>query len=76
VSDSCIDPSHGIGDIGAINGNFISDKEILGDIFLHPFAKSNFFFNRPSTVSHLPNLERGFLERLTERGGGEEEKKQ
>jgi hypothetical protein len=56
MGDPCIDPSNRIGDIGAVHGEFIPDEEILCDIFLHPFAESEFFFNSPSAVPDFPYL--------------------
>jgi hypothetical protein len=73
MSHPCIDPSNRIRDIGAVHGEFIPDKEILCDIFLHPFAKPEFLLNRPSTIPHLPYLRRGFLHGSCERKGCEEE---
>jgi hypothetical protein len=73
MSNPRIDPSHRIGDIGAVHGDFIPDKKILCDIFLDPFAKSDLLLNRPSPVAHLPYLRRGFLSGPCERRGREKE---
>jgi hypothetical protein len=73
VGQACIDPSNRIGDIGTIYGDFITDKEILRHILLHPFAKSDLLLNSPSTVPYLPYLQRGFLHGSRERKGCEEE---
>jgi hypothetical protein len=71
-----IDPSHRIRNIGTIHGDFMPDKEIFCDVFLHPFAKSNLLLDRPPTVAHLPYLERGFLSGPCERQGREKEKEE
>jgi hypothetical protein len=68
-----IDPSDRVGDIRTVHGKFIPDKEILCDVFLHPFAKSELLLDRPSTVAHLPYLQRGFLSGSCKRQGREKE---
>jgi hypothetical protein len=68
-----IDPSHRIGDIRTIHGDFMPDKEIFCDIFLHPFAKSDLLLDSPSTVPHFPYLQWGFLKGSCERLGWEKE---
>jgi hypothetical protein len=73
VGDACVDPSHRIGDIRTVNGDFITDKEILRDIFLHPFTESVLLLDGPSTISHFPYLKRRFLHALCEGWDGEEE---
>jgi hypothetical protein len=76
VRDPCVDPSHGIGDISAVNRNFVPDEEILRDIFLHPFAKLGLLVNGPSAVSHLPYLKWGFIGRLTEGWSGKKDEEE
>jgi hypothetical protein len=76
VGDPGIDPSRGIRDVCTVDRDFIADKKIFRDIFLHPSAISNFFFNGPPPVSHLPNLKGRFLHRLAEGGGGKGDEKQ
>jgi hypothetical protein len=72
MGDPCIDPSYRIWNICTVHRNFITNKEILGDIFFNPSGIVFLFFNAPSSISHLPNLMWRFLEGFTKRGSGEE----
>jgi len=56
VSDPGVDPPDSIGDIRTIHGDFITDKKVFIDIFLHPFPILDFFLNRPSPLGHAPRL--------------------
>jgi hypothetical protein len=75
MGDPCIDPSDGIRDICAIDGDMIAHKEIFCQILLDPFGISIFFLNGPSPVTHLPELKRRFICRLAERWGRKEDEK-
>jgi hypothetical protein len=73
TGNPCIDPSHRIRNIGTINGDFMPDKEIFCDVFLHPYAKPDLFLNSPPTVPYFPYLKRGFFHGICEREGRKEE---
>jgi len=67
MRNPCIDPSDGIRDISAIDGDIVADEEIFRDILFDPFSISNLLLNAPSTISNRPDLLRGFRYRLAER---------
>jgi hypothetical protein len=76
MRDACIDPPDGIRNIGAIDGDLVTDEEIFGNVPFDPLCKSNLLLKGPSTISHCPDLLRGFRYRLAERGNGEKEEKE
>jgi hypothetical protein len=75
MGDPCIDPSDGIRDICAIDGDMIADEEIFRNILLNPLPILIFLLNGPSPVTHLPDLKRRFSRRLAERRGRKEDEK-
>jgi hypothetical protein len=76
MRDACIDPPNGIRNIGAIDGDLVTDEEIFRNVPFDPLCKSNLLLKGPSTIPNTPDLLRGFRYRLAERGGGEEEAKE
>jgi hypothetical protein len=75
VGNPCIDPPDGIRNICAIHGDMIADEEVFCQILLDPFAILTLLFNRPSMLTHLPDLERRFSCRLAERRCREKDEK-
>jgi hypothetical protein len=64
--DPGIDPSDRINGICTIRGDFVTNKKIFCNIFIHPFSKLIFFFNRPPLITDFPDLIRGFIQHLAE----------
>jgi hypothetical protein len=75
VGNPCIDPPDGIRNICAIDGDMIADEEILCNILLNPSAILTLLFNRPSSITYIPDLMGRFMDRLAERKGGKEDQK-
>jgi len=73
MGDARINPSNRIGDIGAIHGDLITNKEILRHVFPHPFAKLKLLFSGPSAIPYFPYLKRGFLRSIREGESRKEE---
>ena len=69
VGDPCVDPSDGIEDIGAVDGDLVADEEVFGDVLLHPPAVGPFLLLGPTPVPDLPDLLGGFRRRAVDGGG-------
>jgi hypothetical protein len=67
MGDPCIDPSDGIRDICAIDGDMIAHEEIFCNILFHPLPILIFLLNGPSPIPHGPDLKRGFIDRQVPR---------
>jgi len=70
ICDPGINPSDCIGDICTIRGDFVTNEKIFRNIFINPFSKPIFFFNRPPAIADFPDLIRGFIQHLAEAWGG------
>jgi hypothetical protein len=71
VCDTSINPPDRIGHIGTIDRDLIADEEILCHIGFHPFTKTLFLFDRPSSIPNGPDLPMGFLRGFAEGWKGE-----
>jgi hypothetical protein len=76
MGDPCIDPPNSIWNISAIDGDMIADEEIFRNILLNPLPVLNLLFNGPSTILDGPDLMRGFLHGLAERGNWKKDEKE
>jgi hypothetical protein len=76
MADPCIDPPNSIWNISAIDGDMIADEEIFRNILLNPLPVLNLLFNGPSTILDGPDLMRGFLHGLAERGNWKKDEKE
>jgi hypothetical protein len=73
ICDPGINPSDRIGDICTIRGDFVTHEKIFRNIFINPFSKLIFFFNRPPVITDFPDLIRGFIDHLAEAWGGDKD---
>ena len=70
MGDPGVNPSDRVDGICAIRWDFVGDKKILCNRFLHPFFKPTLLFDCPSAIAHFPDLISGFIRRLTEGWSG------
>ena len=58
MGDPGVDPADGVGYIGAIDWNPVTDEEIFGDILFDPFPELSLLLHAPPPVGDAPDLKR------------------